>query len=81
MRFAATLRDQTAHCRLLAMHYADSDSLDVRGEHKSLLDAALSKDVKAACEILTAHYEETTQRVLSHELLQGSTGSVKTRSV
>ncbi|OMQ40973.1 GntR family transcriptional regulator [Pseudomonas putida] len=82
LRFAATLRDQTARYRLLSMHYADSDSRDVRGEHKSLLDAALSKDIKAACEILSAHYEETTQRVLSHELLQGSAGSaVKTRKI
>lgn len=72
LRFAAMLRDQTARYRLLAMHYADSESRDVRGEHKRLLDAAVSKDVKVACEILSAHYEETTKRVLSHESIQRS---------
>ena len=72
LRFAATLRDQTARYRMLAMHYADSESRDVRGEHKALLEAALAKDIKAASAILSAHYEETTKRVLNHELLQGS---------
>ncbi|MNY75958.1 hypothetical protein D3C86_2153900 [compost metagenome] len=62
------------------MHYSDSESRDVRGEHKSLLDAALSKDIDAACAILTEHYEETTQRVLNHESLQDSAGTAaKTR--
>ncbi|MDB5981975.1 MAG: GntR family transcriptional regulator [Pseudomonas sp.] len=74
LRFAATLRDQTARYRVLSMHYADSESRDVRGEHKGLLDAALSKDIQAACAILTEHYEQTTQRVLTHEWLQGNTG-------
>jgi DNA-binding GntR family transcriptional regulator len=72
LRFAATLRDQTARYRMLAMHYADSESRDVRGEHKALLEAALAKDIKAASAILSAHYEETTKRVLTHESLQRS---------
>ncbi|MNF65236.1 HTH-type transcriptional repressor CsiR [compost metagenome] len=76
LRFAATLRDQTARYRLLSMHYADSESRDVRGEHRSLLEAALRKDIKAACEILSAHYEETTKRVLTHESLQRSASHI-----
>ncbi|MNP42564.1 hypothetical protein D3C76_1363370 [compost metagenome] len=58
------------------MHYADSESRDVRGEHRSLLEAALRKDIKAACEILSAHYEETTKRVLTHESLQRSASHI-----
>ena len=72
LRFAATLREQTARYRLLAMHYPGSETRDVRGEHKRLLDAAMSKDVDAACDILSAHYEETTKLVLAHESLERS---------
>ncbi|MDE1169279.1 MAG: FCD domain-containing protein [Pseudomonas sp.] len=69
LRFAETLRDQTARYRVLSMHYAESIRRDVPGEHRQMLHAALNKDVERACQLLRDHYETTTQAVLNHELL------------
>ncbi|GLU37825.1 MULTISPECIES: FCD domain-containing protein [Pseudomonas] len=53
------------------MHYNDSASRDVPGEHRELLDAALARDVDKACALLAQHYETTTRSVLAHEALKG----------
>lgn len=70
LRFADTLRDQTARYRMFSVHYGGER--DVPGEHRQLLEAALAKDVERACGLLAAHYETTAQNVLNHELLRGS---------
>lgn len=69
LRFAKTLRDQTARYRMLSMHYPESAVRDIQGEHRALLEAVLAKDTNRACALLAAHFEATTQNVLDHELL------------
>jgi DNA-binding GntR family transcriptional regulator len=69
LRFAKTLRDETARYRALSMHYAEGAARDVRGEHQALLKAVLDRDSDRACALLAAHFEATTQKVLDHELI------------
>ncbi|WP_281687938.1 GntR family transcriptional regulator [Pseudomonas citronellolis] len=71
LRLSHLLRDQTARYRMLSVHYNDSASRDVPGEHRELLDAALARDVDKACALLAQHYETTTRSVLAHEALKG----------
>ncbi|MCU1758435.1 FCD domain-containing protein [Pseudomonas sp. 14P_8.1_Bac3] len=69
LRLCTSLRDQTARYRFLSMHYADSTERDVPNEHRQLTDAALAKDIDKACELLSGHYQTTTDSVLKHALL------------
>lgn len=69
LRLCASLRDQTARYRFLSMHYDDSNVRDVPDEHRQLINAALAKDVEQACELLSSHYQTTTDSVLKHALL------------
>ncbi|WP_282356922.1 GntR family transcriptional regulator [Pseudomonas sp. PS01303] len=69
LRLCSSLRDQTARYRFLSMHYAESSHRDVPHEHRQLMDAALAKDVDKACELLSGHYQTTTDSVLKHALL------------
>ncbi|WP_268963721.1 hypothetical protein [Pseudomonas arcuscaelestis] len=39
------------------------------GEHRALLEAALSRNIEQACTLLSEHYEATTLNVLKHERL------------
>lgn len=68
LRLCASLRDQTARYRFLSMHY-DKSSRDVPHEHRELMDAALAKDVEKACQLLSRHYQSTTDSVLAHAVL------------
>lgn len=70
LRLCASLRDQTARYRFLSMHYAESSHRDVPHEHRQLMDAALAKDIDKACELLSRHYQTTTDTVLNHVLLK-----------
>jgi GntR family carbon starvation induced transcriptional regulator len=69
LRLCTALRDQTARYRFLSMHYAESVVRDVPDEHRQLMSAALAKDVDKACELLSAHYQATTDSVLMHASL------------
>ena len=69
LRLCASLRDQTARYRFLSMHYDDSSERDVPDEHRQLMNAALAKDIDQACELLSRHYQTTTDSVLKHALL------------
>lgn len=69
LRLCSALRDQTARYRFLSMHYAESSVRDVPLEHRQLMDAALAKDADKACELLSKHYQATTDSVLKHSLL------------
>jgi hypothetical protein len=60
-------------------YYADSESRDVRGEHKALLEAALARDIEAASAILTAHSEVRRIELrskLSEQQLQAKTDPI-----
>jgi DNA-binding GntR family transcriptional regulator len=69
LRLCTSLRDQTARYRFLSMHYKESSQRDVPDEHRQLMDAALAKDIDKACELLSSHYQTTTDSVLKHALL------------
>jgi len=69
LRLCLSLRDQTARYRFLSMHYVDSSAREVPHEHRLLMDAALAKDIDKACELLSNHYQSTTDSVLKHALL------------
>ena len=71
LRLCSSLRDQTARYRFLSMHYADSSARDVSNEHRQLMEAALAKDIDKACELLSSHYQTTTDAVLKHVALRG----------
>ncbi|MNO49178.1 HTH-type transcriptional repressor CsiR [compost metagenome] len=79
LRFAKTLRDQTARYRMLAVRYAGNEERDVPGEHRRLLEAALAKDIDGACALLTGHYQQTTRTVLAHESLKADATSAGSR--
>jgi DNA-binding GntR family transcriptional regulator len=51
------------------MHYDDSSERDVPDEHRQLMNAALGKDIDQACDLLSRHYQTTTDSVLKHALL------------
>lgn len=68
LHLCASLRDQTARYRFLSMHY-DESSRDVPHEHRALMDAALAKDIEKACQLLSHHYQSTTDSVLKHAVL------------
>ncbi|RUT42396.1 FCD domain-containing protein [Pseudomonas sp. PAMC 29040] len=69
LRLCVSLRDQTARYRFLSMHYPQSHGRDVQNEHRQLMEAALAKDIDMACELLSCHYQTTTDSVLKHALL------------
>ncbi|MEB6590013.1 FCD domain-containing protein [Pseudomonas asiatica] len=70
LRLSQMLRDQTSRYRMLSVHYNDSATRDVPGEHRELLDAAIARDVEKACALLSLHYETTTRSVLNHHALK-----------
>lgn len=67
---AELLRDQTARYRHLSLAWAPEkkdlhkSERDVAAEHSTLVEAALARDVERAVQLLGAHLQETTQRVL-----------------
>lgn len=69
LRLCSSLRDQTARYRFVSMHYSESTARDVPDEHRQLMEAALAKDIDKACELLSSHYQTTTDSVLKHALL------------
>lgn len=40
----------------------------VDGEHKDLVDAVLSRDVARACELITEHFQKTTDMILNSKI-------------
>jgi GntR family transcriptional regulator, carbon starvation induced regulator len=64
LSFCGALHDFAARYRrlFLASHRFDAD---VPGEHQSIMDAALNRKSREACDLLTAHLERTAQNVLA----------------
>lgn len=65
IHFARILRDQTARYRHLSVSNETGDLRDVASEHKAIVDAILARDVELSCELLSKHFQMTTQLVLA----------------
>lgn len=70
LNYADTLLDQTARYRALSTKY-DAGHRDIAAEHRAIKDAALSRDIAKACQLLTAHYQTTTENLIAHHTPQG----------
>lgn len=66
MRFIETLIEHSSRYRQAAsiVFSAAAGTRDIAGEHKSIVDAAVSRDADLACALLRAHYRTTTQVVV-----------------
>lgn len=65
MQFVDVLSDQMNRYRHLSTRNPGDSVRDVPSEHKALLDAALARDVEAACELLVEHFSITEANVLN----------------
>jgi GntR family carbon starvation induced transcriptional regulator len=64
MQFVDVLSDQMNRYRHLSTHDAHG-ARDVPAEHRALLDAALARDVEAACAMLIEHFSITEENVIN----------------
>lgn len=65
MLFINTLFECSTRYRKAMLLFKNTLGRDVETEHKNLMDAALNKDADLACALLTAHFNETTELILS----------------
>ncbi|MCF6214896.1 MAG: FCD domain-containing protein [Emcibacter sp.] len=65
MLFINTLFECSTRYRKAMLLFKNTLGRDVETEHKNLMDAALNKDADHACALLTAHFNETTELILS----------------
>ncbi len=62
-RFISTLYDQSERFRRLSILNTDEVKHE-QHEHEMIMAAAFARDTEKACKLLSAHIEESTQRVL-----------------
>lgn len=62
---ATSLRDSAELYRRWSRHLRREDNRDIPAEHKRLLDAALSRNADAACDLLARHIDQTTRNLLA----------------
>ncbi len=65
MLFINTLFECSTRYRKAMLLFKNTLGRDVETEHKNLMDAALNKDADLACTLLTTHFNETTELILS----------------
>jgi DNA-binding GntR family transcriptional regulator len=64
------LYDKSERYRHLANIRTKSRTTNRSDEHKDLMDAALRRDVKTSCRLLSDHYHRTTEIILKSEEVQ-----------
>ena len=62
-RFISTLYDQSERFRRLSILNTDEVENE-QNEHEAIMEAAFARDLNKACELLSKHIEDSTQRVL-----------------
>lgn len=72
-----SLRDAAELYRRWSRHLGGERTRDIPGEHRALLDAALSRDIETATKLLTEHIEYTTNAVLAAGTLSADTASAE----
>jgi len=65
MLFIQTLFECSVRYRKAMLLFKNTLKRDIAAEHKNLMDAALNKDADLACELLAAHFNKTTELILS----------------
>jgi DNA-binding GntR family transcriptional regulator len=63
MRLRAQLFAQAERYRRLSVPL-ESDSRDVNAEHRAIMEAAIARDAKCACELTARHFNKTTETLL-----------------
>ena len=63
------LFDKSERYRNLAKQRAGAQGRDAGTEHRALMDAAMARDPEAACQLLGAHFAETTEIILAGGLV------------
>lgn len=69
LRLCTLLYDKSERYRNLAKQTTRERGRDVAAEHQSLMDAAMSRNAGLACQLLRAHFNETTEIILAGGLV------------
>ncbi|CAM5786673.1 GntR family transcriptional regulator [Ottowia pentelensis] len=69
LRLCGLLYDKSERYRNLAKSSTHERGRDVDGEHRALLDAAMTRDADAACRLLGEHFAATTEIILAGGLV------------
>ncbi len=65
MLFIKTLFECSTRYRKAMLLFKQTLKRDIGNEHKNLMEAALDKDADLACQLLEAHFNATTELILS----------------
>lgn len=65
LKLCALLHEKSERYRNLAEKHTHPQVRDVTAEHKNLVDAAMARDEEAACQLMAAHFWETTNIILA----------------
>lgn len=68
-RLCTLLYDKSERYRNLAKQTTHERGRDVAAEHRGLMDAAMSRHADLACQLLGAHFTETTEIILAGGLV------------
>jgi GntR family transcriptional regulator, carbon starvation induced regulator len=75
LRLCRLLHDRSERYRNLANRYTGDRGRDRVAEHRALMDAAMARDTASAQRLLTEHYSETTEIVLTAAFGDGRGGA------
>jgi GntR family carbon starvation induced transcriptional regulator len=69
LRLCTLLYDKSERYRNLAKQTTHERGRDAAAEHRGLMDAAMSRNAGLACQLLGAHFHETTEIILAGGLV------------